>query len=74
VAVPVETPVTTPVVFTLATAALPVDHTPPEVSIGQGNGGTDTHAVGPVMEPALAVVLTVMATEVVAVPQEVVDV
>jgi hypothetical protein len=74
VAAPVPTPVTTPVVLTEATAALLVAHVPPDAASAKVMVEPIQTTEGPVMVPALAVVLTVMATEAEAVPQAVVEV
>ena len=74
VAGPVPTPDTTPVELTEATAALLVVQVPPLAASARAMVAPVQTAAGPVMVPALGVRLTVIATEVEAVPQAVVEV
>ena len=68
-AVPAVTPVTTPVLLTVATAVLPLVQMPPEVaSVRVVTAPTHTAGV-PVMVPATAAGLMVMALVAAAVPQ-----
>lgn len=69
VVVPVATPVTTPVVFTEATAALAVDQVPPVTALVSVIDAPVHTLPAPLIEPAFGDGLTVMACEVAAVPQ-----
>lgn len=60
--------------LTLAIALLLLLHVPPEAASAKVMVEPIQTTEGPVMVPALAVVLTVMATEAEAVPQAVVEV
>ena len=73
-AVPFDTPVTEPVLLTVATAVLLLLHVPPPTASVRDIVEPVHTTDGPLMLPAVAVRLTVIAAVVVAVPQEVVDV
>ena len=74
VAAPVLIPVTVPVALTEAIAALDVVQVPPPAASVSVMLAPIHTTEGPDIVPALAVVFTVIATDVEAVPHEVVDV
>ena len=74
VALPVATPVTLPPASTVATAVLLLLQVPPLTASVRDTAAPIHTAEGPLMVPAEAVRLTVIAAVAVAVPQTVVEV
>ena len=68
-AVPTATPVTTPVVLTLAIAALEVLHTPPLAVLVSVKDEPGQSGVAPLIAPASGKALTVTLAVALAVPQ-----